>query len=83
MSISSGGELKKAARMTKIGILRRPSPDHHGHLILGRQRAKTWPRPLIFVPAALSPFKKRRAQAAKRDCRWLRAAIEGQDGFFG
>ena len=69
--------------MRKIGIYGGTfDPIHHGHLILARQACEELGLDqLIFVPAALSPFKK--AACATGEARWsmLQAAIEGQDGF--
>ncbi len=69
--------------MRKIGIYGGTfDPIHHGHLILGRQACEQLGLDqLIFVPAALSPFKK--AARASGDARlsMLQVAIEGQDGF--
>src|ERR1700704_1776922 len=69
--------------MRKIGIYGGTfDPIHHGHLILARQACEELSLDqLIFVPAALSPFKK--AAHASGDARlsMLRAAIEGQAGF--
>ncbi len=58
-------------------------PIHHGHLILAREALETLSLDkVIFVPAALSPFK-RRAAVASSDMRlkMLRAAVEGEEGF--
>ena len=58
-------------------------PVHHGHLILAREALETLGLDkVIFVPAAVSPFKGR-APAASGDMRlkMLRAAIEGEEGF--
>jgi nicotinate-nucleotide adenylyltransferase len=69
--------------MKKVGIYGGTfDPIHHGHLILARQACEELGLDqLIFVPAALSPFKK--AAYASGQARWsmLQAAIEGQDGF--
>ena len=70
--------------MRKIGIYGGTfDPIHHGHLILGRQACEELGLDqLIFVPAALSPFKKRSAQASgEARLSMLRAAIESQDDF--
>ena len=70
--------------MRKIGIYGGTfDPIHHGHLILARQACEELKLDqLIFVPAALSPFKKKSAQASG-DLRlsMLRAAIKGQEDF--
>lgn len=58
-------------------------PIHHGHLILARQAQETLGlEKVIFVPAAISPFKKK-PPAANGEMRFsmLRAAIEGETGF--
>ena len=58
-------------------------PVHHGHLILAREALETLGLDkVIFVPAAVSPFKGR-APAASGDMRlkMLRAAIEGEEDF--
>ena len=58
-------------------------PIHHGHLILARQaREVLGLERIIFVPAAISPFKKN-PPAANGEMRllMLRAAIEGETGF--
>ena len=68
----------------KIGIYGGTfDPIHHGHLILSRQACEELKLDrLIFVPAALSPFKKKPAQAdGETRLAMLRAAIEGQADF--
>jgi nicotinate-nucleotide adenylyltransferase len=58
-------------------------PIHHGHLILAREAREALNfEKVIFVPAAVSPFKGR-AAAASGDMRlkMLHAAIEGEEGF--
>lgn len=70
--------------MKKIGIYGGTfDPIHHGHLILARQACDELALDqLIFVPAALSPFKKKSAQASgELRLSMLRAAIQGQDDF--
>lgn len=70
--------------MKKIGIYGGTfDPIHHGHLILSRQACeKLKLDQLIFVPAALSPFKKDPAQAnGELRLAMLRAAIQGQEDF--
>jgi|SRR5579884_320848 len=80
MSISSP-ENKK---LKKIGIYGGSfDPIHHGHLILAREAREALDlERIIFVPAAVSPFKGR-APAASGEARlaMLRAAIEGEEGF--
>lgn len=70
--------------MKKIGIYGGTfDPIHHGHLILSRQACEEHGfDQLIFVPAALSPFKKIAAQASgELRLEMLRAAIRGQEDF--
>lgn len=57
-------------------------PIHHAHLILAREaREQLKLDAVIFVPAAVSPFKN--ASATPAETRWLmlRAAIQGEAGF--
>jgi len=66
--------------MKKIGIYGGTfDPVHLGHLILGRQACEElgFDR-LIFVPAALSPFKKATHAAGEARMLMLRAAVEGE-----
>jgi nicotinate-nucleotide adenylyltransferase len=58
-------------------------PIHHGHLILSRQACEQLRLDqLIFVPAALSPFKKDPAKASGGlRLEMLRAAIKSQEDF--
>src|SRR5260370_7898587 len=69
--------------MRKIGIYGGTfDPIHHGHLILARQACEELGLDqLIFVPAALSPFKKAACANGQARLSMLQAAIEGQDGF--
>jgi nicotinate-nucleotide adenylyltransferase len=70
--------------LKKIGIYGGTfDPIHHGHLILSRQACEEHKfDQLIFVPAALSPFKKQAAQASGESrLKMLRAAIQGQEDF--
>ena len=69
--------------MRKIGIYGGTfDPIHHGHLILGRQACEELGlEQLIFVPAALSPFKREARASGEKRLSILQAAIEGQDGF--
>ena len=69
--------------MLKIGIYGGTfDPIHHGHLILARQACEELGLDqLIFVPAALSPFKKAACANGQARLSMLQAAIEGQDGF--
>ena|ERR1043166_837846 len=66
--------------MKKIGIYGGTfDPIHHGHLILGRQACEELGLDrLIFVPAALSPFKKATHADAEARMLMLRAAVEGE-----
>ena len=66
--------------MKKIGIYGGTfDPVHHGHLILGRQACEELALDrLIFVPAALSPFKKATHASGVARMSMLRAAIEGE-----
>ena len=68
----------------KIGIYGGTfDPIHHGHLILSRQACEKLKfDQLIFVPAALSPFKTNPAIAGgELRLEMLRAAIQGQEDF--
>jgi nicotinate-nucleotide adenylyltransferase len=57
-------------------------PIHHGHLILGRQACEELAfDQLIFVPAAVSPFKSPAFASSEMRLAMLRAAIEGQGDF--
>src|SRR6266571_96768 len=80
MSIITAGNRK----LKKIGIYGGSfDPIHHGHLILAREAREALDlEKIIFVPAAVSPFKGR-AAAANGNVRlkMLRAAIEGEEGF--
>jgi len=70
--------------LKKIGIYGGTfDPIHHGHLILSRQACEEIGfDELIFVPAALSPFKKNPAEASgELRLAMLRAAIQGQEDF--
>lgn len=69
--------------MKKIGIYGGTfDPIHHGHLILGRQTCDELALDqLIFIPAAVSPFKSPAFATGEQRLAMLRAAIEGQDGF--
>ena len=70
--------------MKKIGIYGGTfDPIHHGHLILSRQACEEHNfDQLIFVPAALSPFKTNPAKASgELRLSMLHAAIHGQEDF--
>ena len=57
-------------------------PVHHGHLILAREaREMLGLEKIIFVPAAVSPFKESPAASAKLRLSMLQAAIEGENAF--
>jgi nicotinate-nucleotide adenylyltransferase len=70
--------------LKKIGIYGGSfDPIHHGHLILAREAREALDlEKVIFVPAAMSPFKGR-AAAASGDMRlkMLHAAIEDEQEF--
>jgi nicotinate-nucleotide adenylyltransferase len=70
--------------LKKIGIYGGSfDPIHHGHLILAREAREALDlEKVIFVPAAVSPFKGR-AAAASGDMRlkMLQAAIESEEVF--
>src|SRR6266571_3415043 len=80
MSIITAGNRK----LKKIGIYGGSfDPIHHGHLILAREAREALDlEKVIFVPAAVSPFKGR-AAAANGNVRlkMLHAAIEREEGF--
>jgi nicotinate-nucleotide adenylyltransferase len=67
----------------KIGIYGGTfDPIHHGHLILAREARELFEfEKIIFVPAAVSPFKSSPAASAQVRLSMLRAAIEGEPGF--
>jgi nicotinate-nucleotide adenylyltransferase len=69
--------------MRKIGIYGGTfDPIHHGHLILARQACEELGLDqLIFVPAAVSPFKNPAFASAELRLSMLQASIDGQDGF--
>ena len=70
--------------MKKIGIYGGSfDPIHHGHLILAREAREALNlEKIIFVPAAVSPFKARPAVAiGDMRLKLLHAAIEGEAGF--
>lgn len=70
--------------MKKVGIYGGTfDPIHHGHLILGRQACEELGfDQLIFVPAAVSPFKSPAFASGEMRLSMLRAGIEGQEDFF-
>lgn len=67
----------------KIGIYGGTfDPIHHGHLILAREARETFGLDkIIFVPAAVSPFKKAPHVSAEMRLSMLQAAIEVEPGF--
>jgi nicotinate-nucleotide adenylyltransferase len=69
--------------LKKIGIYGGTfDPIHHGHLILAREARELFGfEKVIFVPAAVSPFKGSPAATAERRLSMLRAAIENEPGF--
>jgi nicotinate-nucleotide adenylyltransferase len=69
--------------MKKVGIYGGTfDPIHHGHLILGRQACEELGfDQVIFVPAAISPFKSPAFASCEMRLSMLRAAIEGQEDF--
>lgn len=69
--------------MRKIGIYGGTfDPIHHGHLILAREaRERLELETIIFVPAAVSPFKNAPAAPAADRLAMLEAAIDGEAGF--
>ncbi len=76
------GEIKNASSRAamKIGIYGGTfDPIHHGHLILAREARELFGfEKVIFVPAAVSPFKSSPAASAQVRLSMLRAAIEGE-----
>ncbi len=69
--------------MKKIGIYGGTfDPVHHAHLILAREaREQLGLETILFVPAAISPFKEAPAASGKARLSMLRAAIDGENGF--
>jgi nicotinate-nucleotide adenylyltransferase len=69
--------------MRKIGIYGGTfDPIHHAHLILAREaRELIQLEKVIFVPAAISPFKNAPVAPAEMRLSMLRAAIETETGF--
>src|SRR4030081_2622820 len=57
-------------------------PIHHAHLILAREaREQLGLEKVIFVPAAVSPFKDPPAASAETRLSMLQAAIADEPGF--
>jgi nicotinate-nucleotide adenylyltransferase len=69
--------------LKKIGIYGGTfDPVHHGHLILAREALEQLDlEKVIFVPAAISPFKEASSAPAAIRLQMLRAAVEGVSGF--
>ena len=69
--------------MRKIGIYGGTfDPIHNAHLILARQaREELDLEQVIFVPAAVSPFKEKPAAGGEARLQMLRAAIADEPGF--
>jgi nicotinate-nucleotide adenylyltransferase len=69
--------------LRKIGIYGGTfDPIHHAHLILAREaREQLGLEKVIFVPAAVSPFRDAPAASGELRLRMLRVAIEGEPGF--
>ncbi len=69
--------------MRKIGIYGGTfDPIHHAHMILARQaREELDLEQVIFVPAAVSPFKQEPTVDGETRLRMLRAAIANEPGF--
>jgi nicotinate-nucleotide adenylyltransferase len=68
--------------LRKIGIYGGTfDPVHHAHLILAREAREMLDlEKVIFVPAAVSPFKKEPLAAAEMRLAMLQAALEGERG---
>jgi nicotinate-nucleotide adenylyltransferase len=69
--------------LRKIGIYGGTfDPIHHAHLILAREALELLHlEKVIFIPAAISPFKDAPAASAEMRLSMLRAAIKGEDRF--
>jgi nicotinate-nucleotide adenylyltransferase len=69
--------------LRKIGIYGGTfDPVHHAHLILAREALeKLQLEKVIFVPAAISPFKEAPVASAEMRLAMLRAAIDGETEF--
>ena len=69
--------------MRKIGIYGGTfDPIHYAHLILAREaREQLGLEKVIFVPAAVSPFRDAPLATGEMRLRMLRAAIEGEPDF--
>jgi nicotinate-nucleotide adenylyltransferase len=71
------------AKSKKIGVYGGTfDPIHHGHLILAREtRERLKLDMIIFVPAAVSPFKNKPSAAAADRLAMVEAAVAGESGF--
>ena len=69
--------------MKKLGIYGGTfDPIHHGHLILARQACEEIGLDrVVFIPAALSPFKKSAHASGEQRLAMVQAAIDGQNYF--
>jgi nicotinate-nucleotide adenylyltransferase len=69
--------------MKKIGIYGGTfDPVHHAHLILARDAFESLElEKVIFVPAAVSPFKEKPAAPAALRLQMLQIALAGEPGF--
>jgi nicotinate-nucleotide adenylyltransferase len=69
--------------LKKIGIYGGTfDPIHHAHLILAREALEQLGmEQIIFVPAAVSPFKEAPEVSAEARLSMLRAAVENEPGF--
>jgi nicotinate-nucleotide adenylyltransferase len=76
-------ELNSDFDLRKIGIYGGTfDPIHHAHLVLARQaREELDLEQVIFVPAAVSPFKEAPAADGEVRLRMVRAAIADEPGF--
>jgi nicotinate-nucleotide adenylyltransferase len=74
---------QSAPKLKKLGIYGGTfDPIHHGHLILAREtRERLNLDRIIFVPAAVSPFKDKPATPAADRLAMVEAAVAGETGF--
>jgi nicotinate-nucleotide adenylyltransferase len=70
-------------KLRRIGIYGGTfDPIHHAHLILAREAWELLQlEKIIFVPAAISPFKETPAAGGEMRLSMLQAAIQGEAGF--